>query len=96
MKEKYSVTAADGKRKAGKSKDALAKFGAVCCDCDDKEAQKKCDGKKLPAFSVFNDAKKKTFDYEMGKWNVDDFAGFVLEKMELVGERKAEGKKEEL
>ena len=83
MKEKYSLKGQEGKRKAGKSKDGLAKFGGVCCDCD-KEAQKKCEGKKLPAFSVFNDVKKKTFDYEGDKFDIDHFAGFVMQKLDLI------------
>ncbi|CAD7945336.1 unnamed protein product [Amoebophrya sp. A25] len=96
IKEKYSLAEAeDGKRKAGKSKDPLAKFGGVCCDCE-KEADPKCkDIAKLPAFQVFNHVSKKTFTYEADKWNVDGLTGFALEKLELVTKAKEKEQKKE-
>ncbi|CAD7958277.1 unnamed protein product [Amoebophrya sp. A120] len=87
IKEKYSVKADDGKRKAGKSKDALAKFGAVCCDCE-KEKDAKCEGlesKDLPKFSVYNHVSKKTFVFDQ-KYDVDQLTGFTLEKLQFVAE----------
>lgn len=88
---KYSVK---GKvtKKAGKSKDPLAKFGAVCCDCD-KEPDSTCAGMTLPHLRVFNHNKKKNFDFPLAaeKNDEDKFAAFALEKLEYV---EAAGKTE--
>lgn len=99
LKEKYNLKAeeaGEGKRKAGKSTDALAKFGAVCCDCEKDTVDEKCkDVKKLPVYSVFNHVSKKSFDYE-GDFDADKLVAFALEKLEFVGKPKKEAKKEEL
>eukprot|EP00392_Amoebophrya_sp_AT5.2_P017111 g17427.t1 len=88
IKEKYSIKGAEGKRKSGKSKDPLAKFGGVCCDCD-KEEDAKCKGKTLPAFSVYNHVSKKTFDFD-ATYDADKLAAFAMEKLEYVKPGKEE------
>jgi protein disulfide-isomerase-like protein len=104
--EKYSIKGENLKeKKGGKSTDALAKFGGVCCDCDDKQ-KKFCEEKKvgtLPAFTIFktSDKKTETYKYEAGKFDTDDFAKYLmvqfgLVKLEEAGEAKKEAPKEEL
>ena len=91
---KYSVaeTRLNKKKGASKSKDSLAKFGAVCCDCgqdlDEKCKELGLDGEgKLPSLRVLNAKTKQEMGYKEianEKMNMDGFVEFALEKLDFL------------
>jgi len=76
-------------KKAGKSKDPLAKFGGICCDCETGKIDEKCKGLKLPHLKVYNTKSRTDFEYNMGAdFDMDKFVAYTLEKLEYVQAEK--------
>lgn len=89
--EKYAIKGEVNAKEAGKSKDPLAKFGAVCCDCEKGgKTDEKCEGLKLPHLRVYNAKAKTTFEFGVGdnSLDMDKFTSYTLEKLEYVAAEK--------
>merc|ERR1712194_809121 len=107
ISEKYSLKGSGHsptKLISKKSKDALAKFGGVCCDCETK-VDEKCaqfSGKEgpspLPVFRVYNHKTKKELDIKTTDkgFEMDKFVAQALTHLGLAAEdsKKAANKQE--